>query len=167
MNKQELTEKIIHFIRSIGLEAAQADLGEATFLPGIHIEKGTILYDPEKLLYPGDLLHEAGHLAILTSEERLQLCGDIKAEEAGRDITADEIGASLWSYAALKAIGLPPEVVFHPDGYRGASPWFIEQFENKVYIGLPLLVWMGLTHEESPHNPSVRPFPHMQRWLRA
>jgi hypothetical protein len=68
-----------------------------------------------------------------------------------------EIATILWSYAALNAMKLPPEVIFHPNGYKGASDWHIENFTSGNYIGLPLLQWMGLANED---------FPAMQRWLR-
>ena len=71
---------------------------------------------------------------------------------------ADEIAAILWSYAALHHLQLEPTVVFHPDGYRNASNWFIDNFSNKMYIGLPLLEWMGLCDTEN--------FPNMKQWLR-
>ena len=34
---------------------------EAIFLPGLQLENGAIIIDPEKLFYPGDIIHEAGH----------------------------------------------------------------------------------------------------------
>jgi len=64
----------------------------------------------------------------------------------------------LWSYAAAQAIGVPPEIVFHPAGYRGGSQWILDNFRQGSYLGLPLLVWMGLTTHED--------FPRMTRWLR-
>lgn len=158
--------KILGFIQEIGIETIVAELkDEETFVPGIRIDKGKITYDPDKLLYPGDLLHEAGHIAVMPPEERYLHSGDVKAESEG-DIMGDEIAAILWSYAASNALDLPLDIVFHPQGYRGASPWFIENFQNKCYMGLPLLVWMGFTHDTSSTNPMEKPFPHMVHWLR-
>ncbi len=148
------------FLAEIGLAVAEADLSAAdTFVPGIFIDHGRLLIDPPKLLYPGDLLHEAGHLAVVPPAERAQLSGNImagKPEQVGTD--GEEIVAMLWSYAASEAIGLPPEVVFHPHGYHNASTWIIDNFRQGIYPGLPLLVWMGLTTTEG--------FPRMTRWLR-
>jgi hypothetical protein len=39
---------------------------------------------------------------------------------AGSDM-GDEIAAQTWSYAAAVHLGLPPEIVFHAAGYRGAA----------------------------------------------
>ena len=52
----------------------------------------------------------------------------------------------------------PAEIVFHPQGYRNASAWILDNFRQGTYPGLPLLVWMGLTITEY--------FPGITRWLR-
>ena len=148
------------FLAEIGIPTQEAALGDDTFLPGILIENGGLLLDPAKLRYPGDLLHEAGHLAVTPAAERTQLAGNVmagKPEQHGID--GDEIVAMLWSYAAAQAIGMPAEVVFHPAGYRNASHWILDNFRQGIYPGLPLLVWMGLT--------TTAGFPRMTRWLRA
>jgi hypothetical protein len=147
------------FLAEIGIPTQEAELASDTFLPGILIENGGLLIDPGKLLYPGDILHEAGHLAVTPAAERAQLSGNVmagKPEQQGTD--GDEIVAMLWSYAAAQAIGMPPEIVFHPAGYRGGSQWILDNFCQGDYPGLPLLVWMGLTTNED--------FPRMTRWLR-
>ncbi|MDO7845345.1 hypothetical protein Q5H92_03175 [Hymenobacter sp. M29] len=148
-----------HFLAEIGIPTQETELTADTFLPGILIEGGGLLIDPAKLLYPGDILHEAGHLAVTPTAERAQLAGNVmagKPEQHGTD--GDEIVAMLWSYAAAQAIGVPPEIVFHPAGYRGSSQWILDNFRHGIYSGLPLLVWMGLTTNEE--------FPRMTRWLR-
>lgn len=166
-DRQAIIDKIIGFIQGIGIEVETASLTDTeTFVPGIRIEKGRLLYDPANMKYPGDLLHEAGHIAVMPSAERHLYSGDVK-EDVKEDIMGDEIAAILWSFAASNAIGLPLEVVFHPDGYRGASDWHIQNFKNKTYLGLPLLVWMGFTYDLHSTDPEKPPFPQMRRWLRA
>ena len=148
------------FLAEIGIPTQEVALTTETFLPGILIDNGGLLIDPARLLYPGDILHEAGHLAVTPAAERVQLAGNVlagKPKQQGTD--GDEIVAILWSYAAARAIGMPSEIVFHPDGYHGSSSWILDNFRQSVYPGLPLLVWMGLTTNEE--------FPAMTRWLRA
>ncbi len=101
-------------------------------------------------------MHEAGHIAV--AEEKLRPF--IGTKEIGSDWPTDgeEIAAILWSYAASRHLGLDIEVVFHPDGYKNKSKWLIEQFNNKNYMGLPLLEWMSLCSKEE--------FPKMIKWLR-
>jgi hypothetical protein len=134
-------EKIIHFLQEIGIQVVETELSDDCFLPGLSIERNTILMDSNRLKFPGDLLHEAGHLAV-TAEEFRPLIGTEEMDPSWPS-DGDELAAILWSYAALKHLDLEPEVVFHPAGYKNESEWLIQQFQNGTYIGLPLLEWMG------------------------
>ncbi|MGL4597671.1 MAG: hypothetical protein ACRCYO_09090 [Bacteroidia bacterium] len=153
---------IIYFLQEIGLEVKELELPAETFVPGIQIQHGTICFDRSRLLFPGDLLHEAGHLAVKKSSERHLFHVD-SAPDMG-----DEIGTMCWSFAAAKKIGLPIDYVFHPFGYKGASGMFIENFSAGIFIGLPLIEWMGLAYSpEKAQQQQKEAFPVMQRWLRA
>jgi hypothetical protein len=68
----------------------------------------------------------------------------------------------LWSYAACRRMGISPRVVFHPDGYKGQSDWLLGHYESGSFIGLPLLVWMGMTRA----GEGAGAFPEMLKWLR-
>ena len=79
----------------------------------------------------------------------------------------DELAALAWSWAALTHLDLAPEVVFHPDGYKGESAWLIGIYTNGNDIGVPLLQWMGMTVERhKAEEAEISPFPAMTRWLR-
>lgn len=152
-------ERIFRFFDKISIQYNFTEIETETFLPGIQIKNGVLQIDLQKLKYPGDLLHEAGHIAVTKSEEREVLNDNVienNAEKAG-----DEMAVLLWSFAAAKKIGLAPEIVFHEEGYKGEAIWLREQFEGKNYIGLPLLQWMGLTGVEGKDA-----FPKMKAWLR-
>jgi hypothetical protein len=160
--KNSTTALIGRFLESIGLRVRAGEVPEGSILPGIRMESGGMVVDEERLLYPGDLLHEAGHLAVLTSEQRAG-----QGPEAGNDL-GNEIGAMCWSYAAAMYLQIDPAVVFHPFGYRGASESHLENFREGRYPGLPLLQWMGMTADEKrARELGVKPYPHMLRWLRA
>lgn len=164
INRAMEVEMIRQFLHGIGIEAEPATLGDDTFLPGIVIDKGRIKYEADKLLSPGDLLHEAGHIAV--SQHPETLTGN--AGEGDPNALGDEIAVILWSYAAATAIGIDPASVFHDQGYKGKSDWFLANFTSGNYIGLPLLEWMGLTvSPEKALAMGVKPFPHMTRWTRA
>jgi hypothetical protein len=151
---------ILEWLVQIGLTVRVAALDDKTFLPGVTLEPGGLVVDPEQLLYPGDLLHEAGHLATMLPVERGQA-----GPHAGSDM-GDEIAAQTWSYAAAVHLGLEPEVVFHADGYKGAALRLIEIYRDGK-AGVPLLQWMGLTLDAKRAAESgMPPFPHMLRWLR-
>lgn len=156
-------EIITQFLEQIGIVVVFQSLEEPTFLPGIHIEKGVLLVDKDKLLYPGDLLHEAGHLALLSPEERTKVTGNV---EPGEDKTNTlEMGVICWTWAAIVYLKLEPQVVFHPAGYRGASGYYIQMYSSGQYIGLPLLQWMQLCKHQFDQS-DLQPFPHMVKWLR-
>ncbi|HET6991808.1 MAG TPA: hypothetical protein VFJ43_10810 [Bacteroidia bacterium] len=156
----EYIPAMLAFIEKIGIPTRMEKIDSETFVPGLKIENGVLFIDMEKMLYPGDLLHEAGHIAVTPGNTRATFGQDIT--EAG-----EEIVTLLWSYAALKEIGIPEEIVFHPMGYKGQSDWLIENFRDANYIGLPLLEWMGLTaSEKKAKELNIPPFPNMIRWLR-
>jgi hypothetical protein len=152
---------IIEWLRQIGLTVRLASLGGETFLPGVTLEPGGLVVDPERLLYPGDLLHDAGHLATMLPAQRAST-----GSNAGSDM-GDEIAAQTWSYAAAVHLGLLPEIVFHATGYRGVAQSLIAVYRDG-HAGVPLLQWMGLTLDaKRAAEVSVQPYPHMIRWLRS
>jgi hypothetical protein len=121
----------------------------------------TICYSPAQWMYPGDLLHEAGHLAVMEPQRRRQC-----HIEVGDD-AAEEMMAIAWSYAASLHLGLSPATVFHEGGYRGGSQALIENFSLGRYIAVPMLQWVGMTADPKRAAESgVAPYPHMLRWLR-
>lgn len=165
MSEQETLNSITEFVESIGIDIAWRTLPGDTFLPGLELAANCVIIDRDKLKYPGDILHEAGHLAVTTYEQRHAIGSKLLEEPFPTD--GEEIGAVLWSYAAAKHIGLPLDVLFHPNGYKNQSEWLIERFESGDYVGLPLLQWMGLTFTPERAAEEDQPaFPVMQRWIR-
>jgi hypothetical protein len=145
-----VTSQIVEFLGAIGIPVVAAQVSGAV-LPGIRIEKGSLVVDETQLVWPGDLLHEAAHLAMVPAALRETL-----AEDAGND-GGEELGAIAWSWAAISHLGLDAEIVFHSGGYRGGSRSIIENFREGHYIGVPFLRWIGLTGEN---------YPAMIQWLR-
>lgn len=154
---QSQTAAILAFLSSIGIPVEARPLPDDTFLPGMALIDGVLCYDPDRPFYPGDLLHEAGHLAVVAPEDRA--AGPVEGDGG------EEMAAIAWSYAAAKAIGLPLEVLFHPDGYRGGAQALIENFEARRYIGVPLLYCYDMTYQTTAPD-GTPPYPHMLRWIR-
>ncbi|HEX4137515.1 MAG TPA: hypothetical protein VHY84_23100 [Bryobacteraceae bacterium] len=146
-----VTKQIIDFLVSIGIRVVSAEVLTGAFLPGIRVDRGTLIVDESRLDWPGDLLHEAAHLAMAPVSRREGM-----GENAGDD-GGEELGAIAWSWAAAIHLGLDPEIVFHAGGYRGGSASILENFRDRRYIGVPYLRWIGLTSED---------YPAMIRWLR-
>lgn len=151
---------LLGFLDEIGIAWERASLGEDTLLPGLSVEQGRLRVDPERLEFPGDILHEAGHIAVTPAAARASL-GPEGLGDAGL-----EMAAMAWSYAACVHLGLPPELVFHSGGYKGAGASILETLRSGANLGQPLLAWMDLT-EWGPGADPERAFPVMARWLRA
>ncbi len=159
-DKEAVLDRILRFLRDIGFQFREVEISQRTFVPGIAIDGGTLLIEKPKLLYPGDLLHEAGHLAVIPAEKRLRVHGDVGKK------AAEEMMAIAWSYAASVHLGLEPSVVFHEGGYKGGAGSLIENFTNGRYIGVPMLQWIGLTAEEKrAKEMGIKPYPYMIKWV--
>ena len=151
-------DPILAFLGEIGLGVVETELEpEEGFLPGIRVHEGALHVDRDRLAWPGDLLHEAGHLALAPPGVRARMSDTV--EVPGASMWKLEEGAKPWSYAAALHIGIDPAVVFHEGGYRGYSPRILQTFALGVYPGVAVLVDAGLT------APGV--FPRMLRWLAA
>src|SRR5580692_4615267 len=134
-----LTDRLVAFVRGIGINVRTATLPEKTVLPGLDIRDGAILVDEARLTHPGDILHEAGHLAVTDPAER-------DAPQLS-PTPAEEMASIAWSYAALRHLALEPAVVFHDNGYKGGSASIIENFTAGRYFGVPLLQYYGMAVE--------------------
>ena len=154
-----LIGRIVAFLRAVGIPVDVAVLEGESFLPGIAVAAGRLHVDPTRLTWPGDLLHEAGHVAV----------GDpARPDDGVSDDPGEEMAAIAWSYAAALEIGLTPDVLFHAGGYRGGARALIENFAEGGYVGVPMLAMWGLTRE--PHRAKamgVPGYPHMLAWRRT
>ena len=65
MQGQSHYQQIVRFLRGIGISVREEPLTVDTFLPGIMLDKGELIVDPDQLQYPGDILHEAGMPVIM------------------------------------------------------------------------------------------------------
>lgn len=158
-------DPVIEAIRAIGIPVRVGLIAEGDFLPGILIEAGGLVVDRARGPYPGDLIHEAGRLAVLSAEERAGITGTLPVDGG------QETAALAWSYAFARAHGIPDEIVFH-DLFKAGGPWLRETFGSGQSFGVPLLqLWemtrcpdaAGAVAEDFGHLPE---FPKMAKWLR-
>lgn len=165
MHHSEFLDPIAGFLTDIGLPLVWQSLEAPTFLPGIAIRQGRLLVDRSTLAWPGDLLHEAGHLAVLPSDIRATASDAL--QELPQVPGGGELEALAWSYAAVVHLGLPPTVLFHEGGYKGNAAALSQSYALGVCPGLRGLCEAGLT--AAPGFPSVQSdvrYPAMIRWLR-
>ena len=152
---------IVAAIRAVGIPVRRGAV-TGNLLPGVMIDRGALVIDEGSLRFPGDVLHEAGHIAVLSPGERMQVAGTLPAEGG------QEMAALAWSYAMAVAFAPPLEVVFH-DQFKAGGPWLRETFTAGHWLGAPLLQCWDMTR--APNSPPgfehLPVFPAMARWLRA
>ncbi len=152
----DLIEKMTTFLNERGIPTRFQSLESDCFLPGLEIDQGTLLIDSEKLKWPGDILHEAAHIALNPPSRRALVSGKLEVSPA------DEMAALAWSYAAAVALEIDPHIVFHQHGYKNGGAQLVTQFadvaagRNPVAPGVPMLQWYRMCQK----------FPIMQSWLR-
>lgn len=173
--------KIASFLEGLGFSLTEKPVPSG-FLPGIRVRGMTMQFDRTRMLSAGDMLHEAGHIAIIPAMFRPKVSDDIdaslgvlaqeyidKAPLQRADGTEDpvvrgllqcgETEAQAWSFAAATAIGIPPNVVFHGRAYEGHSREIIAMLSVGAFLGINGLVAGGMV--------KPRQFPRMNRWLQV
>lgn len=164
-SKVSILNKCIPFLTHIGIPTVFRKIEGDSFLPGLLIENGVLIIDETALLYPGDILHEAGHIAVMPASARPSLNAQALVDSKNRE--AEEMMAIAWSYAACLQIDLDPKYVFHEAGYRGGSDGIVENFNAGRYVGTAMLHWCNMAFEPA-HTPKGQlPYPTMTNWLRA
>ncbi len=159
------TETIVGFLRGIGIVVRAGDVAGDSFLPGVLVERGEIVFDARHLAWPGDLLHEAGHIAVTPPGLRHLLPDSLSGHPV--DAAGGEVEATAWAYAATVALGLDPAVLFHDGGYHGKSAGLRMTFALGVYPGAKGLADAGMTLVgETARQAGVPPYPHLLHWLR-
>jgi hypothetical protein len=159
-------EKCVGFLNWIGIEIIFSKMDTNGFLPGFLIEKGMLIIDRDLLQHPGDILHEAGHIAVVPAAERPGLTEKTMIQRKNRE--AEEMMAIAWSYAACIHLRIDPDFVFHEAGYRGGSSFITDSCSDKSYFGLPMLQGIGLTADEkNAQRLNIPSYPHMIKWLCA
>lgn len=157
----EYLPAILAAIGTTGLAVRHGPVHGDELIAGVRIERGGLTVDRDRLRYAGDVLHEAGHLAVLPPAERAAVAGVLPAEGA------QETAVLAWSYAAALAFDLPLDVVFH-DGFKAGGPWLRETFAGGDVLGQPMLQHWGMTRLVGTAEPADLPvYPEMGCWLRA
>lgn len=159
MFSNALIARMAAFLESIGIGVIPASSLLPANFPGLDIQHGRVLVDESRIVHVGDILHEAGHIAMTDPGSRMAL----RVTPTG----GEELSAMAWSYAAAVHLDLGAEVVFYPESYQNFGDGLVENFTSGNYIGLPLMQKFGMTIE--PRNAAasgLAPYPHMLRWLR-
>ncbi len=166
MSVDARVERAIAFLQSIGLNIAYGCPSNGTgLLPGFVIEDGVLWIDHDQVRYPGDVLHEAAHIAVVPAAQWPGL--NEQAIRARPHSAAEEMMALAWSYAACMHLGFEAEWVFHSEGYLGGGNALAQSFKEGRYVGVPMLQWCGMAFDKPDEAQPSRPvYPAMHCWLR-
>lgn len=158
----EHTRRTIDFLVGIGIPCRQGSSDTSGFLDGVRIDSGTIVFAPSAPA--SNLLHEAGHLAILPGEYRRLAQTDVSKaqrqllEEVGPRVLASgdpdtilgrvmmqtgDPEATAWAWAAGEALGLPGSVVIGDAEYDGEGGSIRLALKMRRYIGIHGLAHAG------------------------
>jgi hypothetical protein len=154
-----LVIKLVTFVRQLGIDVTACAIDWKTQFPGLEIRAGAVLVDESQLLHPGNILHEAGHVAVHDPATR-----SLSKFTPSR---GEELGALAWSYAAIVELGLTPELIFYLGSYHGWATSLIENFAEGRYLGVPMLQRYAMALEPRfAVERGLEPYPHMLRWVR-
>nr|WP_137676772.1 hypothetical protein [Parerythrobacter lutipelagi] len=156
-------ERSLAFIAEVGIPVRlRQDSDDFTQpITGLAICDGSVVIDPETEVWPGDLLHEAGHIAVVEPARRVTL----GALEPDQD---EEYMAIAWSYAAAKICAVGLRQLFHSEGYKGSYEFAATCYATGQFVGADGLAAHGMTAIDlhSALAAGVPTYPNMIRWLR-
>ncbi len=157
---------ILAFLSDVEVPVREGIVPADAVLPGVLVSRGELVIDRAAIRWPGDLLHEAGHIAVTPADHRVELDGAL--ESSNQAPHSGEVEATAWAYAAIVHLGLDPAVLFHEGGYHGQSQSLIQTFSLGVYPGAFGLAQAGMTAVGAEAERMGGPtYPRMRRWLRA
>ena len=158
---EDAAARCLAFLDDVGIEVDWIGEGdEPQLLDGLAILGGRLLVDPDTPIWPSDLLHEGGHIAVAAPEDRPTL-GPLEPDPT------DEMMAIAWSFAASRHVGMPLKHLFHTGGYREDSIKLRNSFTTGHYIGAPMLGYYGMCADlQTALKEGLPSFPNMIRWLR-
>lgn len=175
-------DRLVGFLREIGLPCTVVS-GATGFLRGVRIVDGGLHIDPAAHL--SNVIHEAGHLAVLPARFRPQANDDIDAaikamflelKEEDADPCSAEVRAALqtgdseataWAWAVGEHLGLLPEEVIRDVDYNGEGESIRVALAARAYLGINGLACAGfcVTHPRLEIACRRPAYPRLAMWL--
>lgn len=176
MTQSEALARSVAFLEGIGIPCHPSEEARG-FLEHIRIDHGTLFYNPTHAK-AANLLHEAGHIAVLPSKLRADVGTDLDdtfdrleglmdeafdpenpdSPEVRALLQCGETEATAWAWAAGKAIGLPDALIIEDEDYDNCGADIRLALACNAYLGINGLVAGNMA-------TSVRAYPTLTRWL--
>ncbi|MGI0649473.1 hypothetical protein ACRCPS_31135 [Pseudomonas aeruginosa] len=170
----------MQFLQRIGL-TVEVVPGAAGFIEHVEVFEGGLRVDPRAPA--SGLLHEAGHLAIVPTQFRHYLSGNLSkgmhriCEELDRMVldpddplqravlqTGDP-EATAWAWAAGKELGIPHELIIQSHEYSGDGPFIRSALAANSYLGINGMTHAGFcVRKANPYRP-LPVYPKLAFWL--
>lgn len=168
-------KRCVAFLESIGLSVRIIEkVPEDSFLTTVYIDCGTLCITAQASV--SDLLHEAGHVALIPSKYRLRAKGDLyealtdmwdevfdtEPEDSPIWRAAMQCGdteATAWAWAAGTHLGYKHEDIINTEQYDGDGDEIRFMLNAKQYFGIHGLMASGMTTKAT--------YPTLTKWLAA
>lgn len=172
--------KAVKFLNYIGITCAMKN-GATGFLPFVRIVEGKIFFDPRATV--SDVLHEAGHLAVLPKRFRERASDDIDeivktmsrdvdfsnpdSPEARAALQCGDCEATAWAWAAGLAAGIPKKQIIKDNDFAGEGKDIRLCLERNSYLGIHGLAAAGfcVTRPYLEKHSGKPAFPKLVKWL--
>lgn len=175
-------EAAMQFLSSIGLTVAVEE-GAHGFIEHVAIADGGLRVDPRAPA--SGLLHEAGHLAIVPTQFRHYLSGNLRegmkrilAELEQMDLEPDsqlerailqtgDAEATAWAWSVGKAIGIPDQLIIQTAEYNGEGAFIRASLAANSYLGINGLSHAGFCLTRSNPYRQLPVYPSLAFWLQS
>lgn len=173
-------ESVMVFLREIGLTVTVTP-GAKGFIDDVAMLNGGLLVDPKARA--SGLLHEAGHLAIVPTQFRHYISGDMSSgmrrifaelelmalEPDSRlsraMIQASDPEATAWAWSAGKAIGIPDDLIIQDGDYGGEEAFLRLALSANSYLGINGLAHADFCLTRTNRYRNIPVYPELAFWL--
>jgi hypothetical protein len=168
---------IVLELNKLGIKSVFGDIRDS-FISGVAIKNGTLIIDKDCSI--SNLLHEAGHLAVLPKEYRTQANDDLahvlrkmykevdcSKEENRRFMQCEDAEATAWAYAFGIRCNVDTDLIIDSDQYDGTGRDVLESLALGSGFGVSGLSRLGWCATNKIHSISsgLPMFPHLIKWL--
>lgn len=174
-NDPDLVARVLGFLKGIGIPCRYGNVGRS-FINNVFIKDGGLVINSKSVV--ADILHEAGHIAIIPSNLRHHAKGDLEALElevskALDAITYDQWAnddpaakallqlsdteATAWAWAAGKHLDIPEPLIIEDEHYDGNGASMRIMLGVGQYLGINGMVASRMLSK-------ISDYPILQRW---